>query len=207
MILAKIIQNWRRLLTSVRSLAYSKYLLETNGNVIFYGTPILGTPENIFIGRNSKIFHNVILRAGKRSKSLIIGDDCEIHSYTEIRVSGGSIVIGKKSSVNDFGLIISKGDIRIGDCVRIGSHTLIISGNHNFENPDMTVLEQGTRGEGIVIEDDVWIGGGVKILDGVTIGKGSVIAAGAVVTSNIPPYSVAAGLPAKVIKKREKKEQ
>lgn len=62
-------------------------------------------------------------------------------------------------------------------------------------------IKSGSKG--IVIEDDCWLGTGVKILDGVTIGKGSVIGAGAVVTKNIPSYSVAVGVPAKVISKRD----
>ena len=72
-----------------------------------------------------------------------------------------------------------------------------------FSDPEMLIHEQGMIGLGIKIEDDVWIGAGAIILDGVTIGRGSVIGAGAVVTKNIPPYSVAVGVPARVIKKRE----
>ncbi|MCX7595635.1 MAG: acyltransferase, partial [Fischerella sp.] len=62
--------------------------------------------------------------------------------------------------------------------------------------------EQGVTCKGIIIEDDCWLGHGVTVLDGVTIGKGSVIGAGAVVTKDIPPYSVAVGIPAKVVKSR-----
>ena len=207
MILASIIQKHREIQRILRSKLYSKFLIHSGGGVTYYSTPVLGNAGNIFIGEKSRIFYNVILRAGKQKKSLIIGKRCDIHSFCEIRVSDSRITIGDDCSLNNFGMIVSKGEISIGNSVRIGPHSLIISGNHNFENPELTVLEQGTRGEGIVIEDDVWIGGGVKILDGVTIGRGAVIAAGAVVNSDIPPYSVAAGLPAKVIKKREKKDQ
>ena len=74
--------------------------------------------------------------------------------------------------------------------------------NHIYDDPKISIRLQGIRANGIKIEDDVWLGVGSTVLDGVTIGKGSVIGAGAVVTKNIPPYSVAVGVPANVIKER-----
>lgn len=71
---------------------------------------------------------------------------------------------------------------------------------------ELPIREQGVTREGIIIEDDCWLGSGVKVLDGVTIGKGCVIGANSVVTKDIPPYSVAVGAPARVIKKRGEKE-
>ncbi|MGE3063049.1 MAG: acyltransferase [bacterium] len=203
MILASFIQKQREFARILRSMIFSKFLLKSDGYVKYYSVPILGNPKNISIGGNSRIFYNVILKANKESDSLIIGHNCDIHSFTEIRASKGYIKIGDNCSLNNYGMIVSTGPIIIGNSVRIGPHSLIISSNHIYENPELTVLEQGTRGTGIVIEDDVWIGGGVKVLDGVKIGKGSIIAASAVVTRDIPEYSVAAGIPAKVIKKRE----
>jgi len=74
--------------------------------------------------------------------------------------------------------------------------------NHIYKDPKTPIRLQEIRAIGIIIEDDVWLGVGSTVLDGVTIGKGSVIGAGAVVTKDIPPYSIAVGVPAKVIKKR-----
>jgi acetyltransferase-like isoleucine patch superfamily enzyme len=76
--------------------------------------------------------------------------------------------------------------------------------NHVFDDPNRLIRQQPLTCKGITIEDDCWIGTGVRILDGVTIGQGSVIGAGAVVNKDIPPYSVAVGVPAKVISKRGK---
>jgi acetyltransferase-like isoleucine patch superfamily enzyme len=81
------------------------------------------------------------------------------------------------------------------------------SNNHVFSDPDQTIMSQGLETKGIVIEDDCWLGTGVRVMDGVTIGKGCVIGAGAVVTKDIPPYSVAVGVPARVISQRQKQPE
>ena len=86
--------------------------------------------------------------------------------------------------------------------MRIGAHVVIIPYNHLFEDPSVQIFKQGSSQQGVFIEDDVWIGAHVTVTDGVRIGKGSVIGAGAVVTRDIPPYSVAVGVPARVIKSR-----
>jgi len=203
MILSSLIQKYRKVTTILRSFMFSKFILRSDGYVKYYSNPIMGNPKNIFIGRGTKVFYNVILIANNKKDSLIIGKNCDIHSFCEIRASENKIRIGDNCSLNNFGMIVSKGEISIGNFVRIGPHCLIISSNHIYENPEITILEQGTKGTGIVIEDDVWIRGGVQILDGVKIGRGSIVAAGAIVTKEIPEYSVAAGIPAKVIKKRE----
>lgn len=96
------------------------------------------------------------------------------------------------------------GPVSIGKDVMMGPEVVIYTRNHGFLRTDIPMNIQG-MGEilPVVIEDDVWIGRRVMILPGVTIGKGSVIGAGAVVVKDIPPYSVAAGVPAKVVKRRE----
>ena len=78
----------------------------------------------------------------------------------------------------------------------------MIAANHIFENPNVLIREQGLEYSPIIINDDVWIGSRVNILAGVNVGSGSVIGAGSVVTKDIPPYSIAIGVPAKVIKRR-----
>lgn len=90
----------------------------------------------------------------------------------------------------------------IGNNVLIGPNTIINSGNHNYLNSKVLIAEQGHTYKPIIIENDVWIGADCKILAGVTIGKGAVVGAGSVVTKNIAPYSVVAGIPARAIKKR-----
>ena len=100
----------------------------------------------------------------------------------------------------------------IGNDVSISRGTYFHGSNHKFDNPNLPIMKQGTEAASldykdktysIVICDDVWIGSNVIILPNINIGKGSIIGAGSVVTKNIPEYSVAVGVPARVIKNRK----
>ena len=82
----------------------------------------------------------------------------------------------------------------------IAPHCFITDGTHKFDSKNILIKDQGNIYADVILENDVWIGTGVKILPGVTIGKGSVIAAGAVVTKDVPPYTLWGGVPAKKIK-------
>ena len=124
------------------------------------------------------------------------GVDIKIHKDGHTRI-GDRTYIGPYTCLSGYGKII------IGQDCLIASHSGIYAHNHNFSDAKRKITEQGFTAQGIVIEDDCWLGSGVKVLDGVIIGKGSVIGAGAVVTKNIPPYSIAVGVPAKVIGSRE----
>lgn len=94
-------------------------------------------------------------------------------------------------------------DVEIGKYVMIGPDLLITGGDHRFDRPGVAVIFSGRPArKNCVLEDDVWIGARVTILKGVRIGRGSIVAAGAVVTRDVPPYSVVGGVPAKLIRKR-----
>lgn len=96
------------------------------------------------------------------------------------------------------------GKCTIGDHVMMGEDCTIITRNHKFDKTDVLMMEQGFEEERpVFIGSDVWIGDRVTILPGVHIGDGCVIGAGAVVTRDIPPHSIAAGVPAKVIRSRK----
>jgi acetyltransferase-like isoleucine patch superfamily enzyme len=97
-------------------------------------------------------------------------------------------------------VIRGQGGVEIGDRVYTSPFTQIIAVNHVFDDPTMPFIEQGITAEGIVIEDDVWLGAGAVITDGVRVGKGAVVAAGAVVTKDVPPHTVVGGVPAKPIR-------
>lgn len=96
------------------------------------------------------------------------------------------------------------GTCTIGDYVMMGTDVVVITRNHAFERTDIPMMHQGFEQERpVVIGNDVWIGDRAIILAGVHVGDGAIIAAGAVVTHDVPPYSVVAGVPARVIKERK----
>lgn len=95
-----------------------------------------------------------------------------------------------------------RGGVKIGNGVRIAAHCVIVPSNHIYSDPNEYIYKQGMSCKGITIEDDVWIGAGVKVLDGITIAKGCVIGANAVVSKSTEPYGIYVGVPAKKIKSR-----
>jgi len=128
---------------------------------------------------------------------------------TSIRIRDGvtihfpeKVSVGEHTTLNEWVNIDGRGEVVIGSWVRIAHSASIMSADHGFDDRKTFIAKQECRLGKIVIGDDVWIGCGAKILKGVHIGKGAVIGAGAVVTKDIPPYSIAAGVPAKIIRKR-----
>lgn len=115
----------------------------------------------------------------------------------------GFFRMGCRSYIGCNSVIGAGGGVAIGSDVLIGQRVSFHSENHVFSDPSRPIREQGLTKQGVVVEDDVWIGSGATILDGVVIGRGAVVAAGAVVTRSVEPYSVVGGVPAKTIHRRE----
>ncbi|WP_278237223.1 acyltransferase [Isoptericola sp. AK164] len=115
-------------------------------------------------------------------------------------VLSGDVRAGRDCSVNPYTVV--RGEVRIGDAVRIGAHTSLLGFNHTMDDPDTEIHRQPLRVQGITIGDDVWIGSHVVVLDGVRVGDKAVLAAGAVVTKDVPPGAVVGGNPARVLKWR-----
>lgn len=131
-----------------------------------------------------------------------IGDKVYISEAVIINYPS-EVELGSHVSINPFCYIHGEGGVTIGDNVRIGFHACIISIDMIYKDPTRPIRTQGYAKAPIRIEDDVWIGANSTILKGVRIGKGSVVGAGSVVTRDVPPYVVVAGVPAKIIKKRK----
>lgn len=117
----------------------------------------------------------------------------------------GNLFIGDYTRVGLGNTII--GPVTIGNHVNLAQGITVTGLNHNFEDITRPIDEQGVDTMAVTIEDDVWIGANAVILPGVTVGKHSVVAAGSVVSRNVPPYSVCAGVPAKVIKQYDFEEK
>jgi acetyltransferase-like isoleucine patch superfamily enzyme len=175
----------------------------------------------IFCGRNVNIEHGYKISVGKSfiiedfvhinalsEKGISIGDNVTIAKFAVIVCTGViankgvGIKIGNNTAIGAQSFIGGQGGIEIGNDVLMGPQVKIFSENHNFENINLLVRQQGESRRGVTIDDNCWIGAGVTILDGVTIGKGCIVAAGSVVTTSIPENSVVAGVPAKILKER-----
>ena len=129
--------------------------------------------------------------AYKKILKIKLGKDSSIHINSF--VTGNNIVIGDYSTIGRRTYLDGRGGLKIGNCVSISPDVQLITASHDKDDPDFkNVLLP------VIIEDYVWIGTRAIILPGVTLGFGCVVAAGAVVTKSIPPFAVAAGVPAKV---------
>lgn len=112
------------------------------------------------------------------------------------------VSIGRNVTINEGVFLDGYGGLDIGDHCRIAHGCSFVSEDHVFEDPHTPIWKQGKLPGPITVGEDVWLGAGAKVLRGVSIGKGCVIGAGAVVTRDIPDYSIAVGVPARVVGKR-----
>jgi len=149
-------------------------------------------------GRGAKIYHSVRMDTPPYRR-FSLGKDSVVESYCCINNAVGDIIIGDHTRIGLHNTII--GPVTIGSHVNLAQGITVTGLNHNFDIPDKRIDEQGITTKPVVIGDDVWIGAGVVVLPGVNIGKHCVIAAGAVVTKDVPDKCLVAGIPAKIIKR------
>jgi acetyltransferase-like isoleucine patch superfamily enzyme len=135
--------------------------------------------------------------------AITVGPECELGLCIELNPWGGRIHIGRHVFLGPHVVIYGQGGIEIGDHSLIASHCCIFSSNHTVPARDRIIRNEPDILLPTKIGRDVWLGAGVKVMGGVTIGDGCVVGAGAVVTEDLPPYSIAVGVPAKVVKQRK----
>ncbi|QND49463.1 acetyltransferase [Rhizobium lusitanum] len=167
--------------------------------------------------RLKAIFMRGVLRISRRTKvprgttiiwkdgGVRIGAKAFIRNGVVIDAQRGSIEIGDHASLNDYVILLGRGGITIGNDVRIAAHAMVVSFDHNFDDPTQLIRMQGVTKKPVIIEDDVWIGAGAKILGGSHITRGCVIGANAVVKGKTVPYGIYVGAPAKLIRRRGEK--
>jgi acetyltransferase-like isoleucine patch superfamily enzyme len=147
------------------------------------GVYLHATPNGIEIGENTYVMHHA-----------------ELHVYNFRNLPHAGIKIGKNCLISEFNVLRGQGGITIGDNVYTAPLVQMAAINHVCADPTVPIIKQGITAQGIVIEDDAWIGAGAIILDGVRVGQGAVVAAGAVVTQDVPPHTIVGGVPAKMLK-------
>lgn len=132
------------------------------------------------------------------------GRGCVVKPFAVIKTTTGRITFGDRCAISSFNQIdTDQADVTIGNDVRFGPLVFATGSARRFMKRDVVIREQGHDHPGLVIGNDVLIGAGAIILAGVRVMDGAVIGAAAVVTKDVPPYSVVAGVPAKVIKERQ----
>lgn len=204
--------------------SYAMLMVSRRGMMLlrgFFAKPFLKRcGRHFFLGRKARILAKNKISIGR---SCTIEDGCYVDALSRLGIKignnfklgknstiectgvaseiGEGLVIGDNVGISERALIAVRGKITIGNDVIIGPNVSLQAENHNYTNQSIPIRKQGTSRKGIIIEDNCWLGCNVIILDGVTISSGSVVAAGAVVTKDVPSGVVVAGVPAKVIKR------
>ena len=160
------------------------------------------------IDPSAKISALADIEVSVRGTRIIIGARTLVDSFVKIKPAGGSgdVIIGEDCALTSGTVLYTGNGIRIGDGVLIAANCTLAPTNHAFADPERRIRDQGfqpSRG-GIVIEDDVWLGANVVVLDGAVIGRGTIVAAGAVVRGVLEPMSIYAGAPAQRVGSRAK---
>ncbi|RII27938.1 MAG: acetyltransferase [Geobacter sp.] len=181
----------------------------------------LKVPKLLFLGKGVKLdvvgnmtfgkwvqLHDYVYLSAMGQENLAIGNNVSIGAFSRLIIStsynnpGKYIRIGNNVGLGEFAYLGGGGGLEIGDGCIIGQYLSCHPENHIYDDPDVEIRFQGTTRKGIKIGRNCWIGSKVTVLDAVTIGDGCVIAAGSVVTKDMPENSIIAGVPAKVIKSR-----
>jgi acetyltransferase-like isoleucine patch superfamily enzyme len=171
----------------VRYLRYARLRL-TRPHVITEGMVFLGKGVDAYAGRGY----------GR----LVIGKFAHIGDHTALRAHEGTVRIGDKAVLGARVTVNSYLHVEIGPTSLIGDDTYICDFDHRYERLDQPIKDQGIVKAPVRIGRDVWLGTKATVLRGVDVGEGCVVGAGSVVTHDLPPYSVAAGAPARVLKSR-----
>jgi len=182
------VEGWAAIESGVR-LRFANHIRLGHGAYLDQGVYIHACPNGVEIGPGTLVMHGAVLH---------------VYNFRDLPHSG--IRIGRDSLIGEYTVIRGQGGVTVGDRVYTSPLVQIVAVNHVFDDATRPFVEQGITAEGIAIEDDVWIGSGAIITDGVRVGKGAVVAAGAVVTEDVPPHTVAAGVPARVVREIDRQQ-
>jgi acetyltransferase-like isoleucine patch superfamily enzyme len=164
-------------------LRFASHIRLGNGVYLDQGVYLHACPNGIEIGEGTFVMHHA-----------------ELHVYNFRNMPHSGICIGRNCLISEFNVLRGQGGIIIGDNVYTAPLVQMLAVDHVYDDPTRPIIEQGITAKGIVVEDNAWIGAGAIITDGVRVGKGAVVGAGAVVVEDVPPHTVVAGVPAKVVK-------
>lgn len=182
---------------------------ESRGPLLVGRGATISSPGSLRVGARVKIEELAEVQC-RSERGVVIGDGVTIGRGASIRPGsyygtdlGEGLVIGEGSAIGALSWIGASGFVEIGRDVLVGPRVTILPENHVFVDTDLPIKAQGVAREGVVIEDDCWIGAGATLLAGVRVGRGAVVAAGAVVTRDVPPLAIVGGVPARPIGSRD----
>jgi acetyltransferase-like isoleucine patch superfamily enzyme len=187
----------------LRRLLYPR-LFHSCGKGVIWGPGItLRHPGKMIIGGGVMADEGCLLDArGCGPGEFIIRDDVVISRNVVLSSKGGPLRIGARTNVGVNCSFYSLAGLEIGDDVLIAGHCYVGGGAYRIDDPTRPMNLQKAELKGVRIGDDCWLGAGVIVVDGATVGDHSVVGAGSVVTGDVPPYSVAVGSPARVVRDR-----
>jgi acetyltransferase-like isoleucine patch superfamily enzyme len=131
-----------------------------------------------------------------------IGDRIFSRCGVVLDAQSGHIKIGNDVSINDYAILLGHGGISVGNNVRIAAHAMIVAFEHSYDDLEVPIRNQPIEKAPVIIEDDVWIGAGAKVLSGCHIARGCVIGANSVVKGKTVPFGIYAGVPARFLRLR-----
>ena len=187
----------------LRSKLYPRLLGRTGRNVTFGTNVVLRHPHKIRIGNNVVIDDGCCLDAkGDGNRGIDIGSGVFIGRGTILSCKNGDIVVDDHANIGFNCEIFSGSRVRLGKHTLVAAYTYLVGGDHTHERTDVPVLYQDRIARGIEVDDNVWLGAHVVVADGAIVGRDAIVGAGAVVRDEIPPFAIAAGVPARVIRDR-----
>jgi len=201
---------WIRLSVWLARGSLRRFFFKSSKGILLMGKRVtIRQPHHLSVGRSFIAQDNSEINCLSK-RGIVLGDKVTVGSYAIIRPTnlyggepGEGLKMGHNSSIGPYSYIGCSGYIEIGNNVMISPRVSIYSENHNFDDVNVPMIDQGVTRSFVKIEDDCWIAANSIILAGVTVGRGAVVAAGSVVTRDVPPYSVVAGNPAKIVKVRK----
>lgn len=184
----------------LRKIFFPTLFKRVGKGTVFGRSLTLRHTHKISIGRACVIDEYCVLSAqGDENSGIILGNEVLLGRGTVLSTRNGTVEIGDFSNIGANCRLGTTTKLKLGKHVLLAARCYIGGAQHKFDRLDIPIMRQGYESKGgVVIEDDVWLGTDVKVLDGVTIGTGCVVGAGSVVTKDLPPYSIAVGVPAKI---------
>jgi acetyltransferase-like isoleucine patch superfamily enzyme len=187
----------------LRGRLYPRLLGACGRNVTFGANVVLRHPRKIRIGDDVAVDDGCVLDAkGTANAGIRIGSRVFLGRNTILTCKDGDIELEDGVNVSFQCAVFSASSVRIGADTLLAAYCYVVGGGHEFERTDVPVIDQARPSKGIDVGRGAWLGAGAVILDGVTVGHDAVVGARSVVTQDVPPFAIAVGAPARVLRDR-----